>query len=96
VYSGEATYSGSTSPAVGQVVTPQPTTTVLTSDANPSYVNQKVNLTATVSPNDATGTVQFDARGDRRNAEMTIFVVRNGRITPVAIVRDGALLDFRP
>jgi len=44
----------------------------------------------------ATGTVQFDAKGDRRNAEMTIFVVRDGRITPVAIVKEGALLDFRP
>jgi branched-chain amino acid transport system substrate-binding protein len=49
-----------------------------------------------VSFKGATGTVAFDARGDRRNAEMTIFVVRGGRITPVAIVRDGALLDFRP
>jgi len=49
-----------------------------------------------VSFKGATGTVQFDAKGDRRNAEMTIFVVRDGRITPVAIVRDGALLDFRP
>jgi branched-chain amino acid transport system substrate-binding protein len=49
-----------------------------------------------VSFKGATGTVQFDAKGDRRNAEMTIFVVRDGRITPVAIVKEGALLDFRP
>jgi len=49
-----------------------------------------------VSFKGATGTVQFDAKGDRRNAEMTIFVVRGGRITPVAIVKEGALLDFRP
>ena len=49
-----------------------------------------------VSFKGATGTVQFDGKGDRRNAEMTIFVVRSGRIAPVAIVRDGALLDFRP
>jgi branched-chain amino acid transport system substrate-binding protein len=49
-----------------------------------------------VSFKGATGTVQFDAKGDRRDAEMTIFVVRDGRITPVAIVKDGALLGFRP
>jgi branched-chain amino acid transport system substrate-binding protein len=50
-----------------------------------------------VSFKGATGTVQFDAKGDRKNAEMTIFVVRNGRITPVAIVKPGGeLLDFRP
>jgi len=50
-----------------------------------------------VSFKGATGAVAFDAKGDRKNAEMTIFVVRNGRITPVAIVKPGGeLLDFRP
>ncbi len=49
-----------------------------------------------VSFKGATGVVQFDAKGDRKNAEMTIFRVQKGKIVPVAIVRDGALLDFRP
>jgi branched-chain amino acid transport system substrate-binding protein len=49
-----------------------------------------------VSFQGATGLVQFDAKGDRKKAEMTIFTVQKGKIVPVAIVRDGALLDFRP
>lgn len=42
----------------------------------------------------ATGRVEFDAKGDRRNAEMTIFRMRGGRIVPVAVVRAGALVPF--
>jgi len=49
-----------------------------------------------VSFQGATGLVQFDPKGDRKKAEMTIFTVQKGKIVPVAIVRDGALLDFRP
>jgi branched-chain amino acid transport system substrate-binding protein len=49
-----------------------------------------------VSLKGATGQLEFDAKGDRKNAEMTIFTVQKGKIVPVAIVRDGALLDFRP
>ncbi len=49
-----------------------------------------------VSFRGATGLVRFDAKGDRKNAEMTIFRVQKGKIVPVAIVREGALLDFRP
>ena len=49
-----------------------------------------------VSFKGATGTVAFDAKGDRRDAEMTIFRVQGGRIVPVALVRRGELLDFRP
>ena len=49
-----------------------------------------------VSFKGATGTVEFDAKGDRRNAEMTIFSVTKGKIVPVALVRKGELLEFRP
>jgi branched-chain amino acid transport system substrate-binding protein len=42
----------------------------------------------------ATGPIAFDAKGDRKNAEMTIFRMRGGRILPVAIYRDGALEPF--
>jgi len=50
-----------------------------------------------VSFKGATGTVAFDAKGDRKDAEMTIFTVQNGKIVPVAIVKPGGeLLDFRP
>jgi branched-chain amino acid transport system substrate-binding protein len=50
-----------------------------------------------VSFKGATGTVAFDAKGDRKDAEMTIFTVQKGKIVPVAIVKPGGeLLDFRP
>jgi branched-chain amino acid transport system substrate-binding protein len=49
-----------------------------------------------VSFKGATGTVEFDAKGDRRNAEMTIFTVRNGKIVPVAIARQGELIRWAP
>lgn len=39
----------------------------------------------------ATGPIEFDAKGDRKNAEMTLFRMKGGKITPVAIYRDGAL-----
>ncbi len=42
----------------------------------------------------ATGRIAFDAKGDRKDAEMTIFRMRGGRIVPVAIVKDGILAPF--
>jgi branched-chain amino acid transport system substrate-binding protein len=37
----------------------------------------------------ATGQVSFDEKGDRRNAEMTIFTMKAGKITPVAVIKSG-------
>jgi hypothetical protein len=59
VYSGDATFSGSTSAALAQTVNPASTTTTLTSSLNPSTFGTSVKFTATVSPATATGTVQF-------------------------------------
>ena len=42
----------------------------------------------------ATGKIAFDEKGDRRDAEMTIFRMRGGRIVPVAIVRGGVAKPF--
>ncbi len=42
----------------------------------------------------ATGQIAFDAKGDRKDAEMTIFRMRDGRIVPVAVYRGGALEPF--
>jgi branched-chain amino acid transport system substrate-binding protein len=42
----------------------------------------------------ATGPIEFDAKGDRKNAEMTLFRMRDGKIVPVAIYRDGKLQPF--
>jgi branched-chain amino acid transport system substrate-binding protein len=42
----------------------------------------------------ATGKIEFDAKGDRKDAEMTIFRMRAGKIVPVAVVRGGVLSRF--
>jgi branched-chain amino acid transport system substrate-binding protein len=42
----------------------------------------------------ATGRIAFDPKGDRKDAEMTIFRMRKGEITPVAFYRNGAMQPF--
>ncbi len=37
----------------------------------------------------ASGQIEFDAKGDRKDAEMTIFTMTTGKITPVAIIKGG-------
>jgi hypothetical protein len=57
-YSGDGNYSTSTSAALPQVVKGTTTTTVTSNPASPIY-GQAVQLTATVAPSAATGSVQF-------------------------------------
>jgi branched-chain amino acid transport system substrate-binding protein len=48
-----------------------------------------------VSFTGATGKVEFDAKGDRKDAEMTIFRMgKDGKIAPVAIVKNGVSKPF--
>jgi branched-chain amino acid transport system substrate-binding protein len=47
-----------------------------------------------VSLQGATGKIEFDAKGDRKDAEMTIFRLRGGKIVPVAVVRGGVTSPF--
>jgi len=47
-----------------------------------------------VSFQGATGRIAFDAKGDRKDADMSIFKVRGGKIVPVAIVRNGVTTPF--
>jgi len=47
-----------------------------------------------VSFKGATGTVEFDAKGDRKNAEMTIFKLQNGKVVPISIVKNGTATPF--
>ena len=42
----------------------------------------------------ATGNVAFDEKGDRKDAEMTIFKVEGGKIKPIAIVKGGVSTPF--
>ena len=42
-----------------------------------------------ISYDGASGHIEFDAKGDRKNAEMTIFEMKNGKVEPIAIIKDG-------
>jgi hypothetical protein len=59
IYSGDATYAGSTSAVAVLTVIKATSTATLASSLNPSVVGQTVIFTAMVSPPIATGTVQF-------------------------------------
>jgi hypothetical protein len=62
VYGGDSNYTGSTSPALSQVVSQASTSTSVTSSANPSTFGQSVTFTATVrwsGPVTPTGSVTF-------------------------------------
>ena len=39
----------------------------------------------------ATGKIEFDMKGDRKDAEMTIFRMKGGKIVPVAVWKSGVL-----
>jgi branched-chain amino acid transport system substrate-binding protein len=42
----------------------------------------------------ATGRIAFDAKGDRGDAEMTIFTMRAGALTPIAIIKSGKTIRY--
>jgi branched-chain amino acid transport system substrate-binding protein len=42
----------------------------------------------------ASGSIQFDTKGDRKDAEMTIFTLQAGKITPLAIIKGGQSLTL--
>jgi branched-chain amino acid transport system substrate-binding protein len=42
----------------------------------------------------ATGKIEFDAKGDRKDAEMTIFTMKGGKITPVAVIKSGKTISY--
>ena len=48
-----------------------------------------------VSLTGATGKIEFDAKGDRKDAEMTIFRMQGGKIVPVAIVKGGVSTPYK-
>ena len=63
VYSGDANFAGSTSPALSQAVNQAASTTSVVSSVNPSALGQAVTFTATVKPattGTPTGTVTFN------------------------------------
>ena len=49
---------------------------------------------AGISMDGASGKIEFDSKGDRKDAEMTIFTMKAGKIEPVAIIKGGKSTKF--
>jgi branched-chain amino acid transport system substrate-binding protein len=49
---------------------------------------QKIDFTG------ATGKIAFDEKGDRKDAEMTIFTMKGGKLGPIAIVKGGKTMTY--
>lgn len=47
-----------------------------------------------ISFDGASGHIEFDEKGDRKDAEMTIFTLKDGKIVPVAIIKAGKTIPF--
>jgi branched-chain amino acid transport system substrate-binding protein len=41
-----------------------------------------------------TGKISFDGKGDRKDAEMTIFTMKKGKIEPIAIIKSGKTQSY--
>jgi branched-chain amino acid transport system substrate-binding protein len=44
--------------------------------------------------NGVTGKIAFDSKGDRKDAEMTIFTMKGGKIEPIAIIKGGKTMKY--
>ena len=49
---------------------------------------------ANISYDGASGHIEFDAKGDRKNAEMTIFTMKSSKITPIAVIKAGKMITY--
>jgi branched-chain amino acid transport system substrate-binding protein len=47
-----------------------------------------------ISHKGATGNIEFDAKGDRKDAEITIFTMKGGKLDPIAVVKGGKAVSF--
>ena len=47
-----------------------------------------------ISFDGATGHIEFDDKGDRKNAEITIFTMKDGKLDPIAVVKGGKSVKF--
>jgi branched-chain amino acid transport system substrate-binding protein len=50
---------------------------------------------AKISYEGASGKIEFNDKGDRKDAEMTIFTMRGGKIEPIAIIKGGKTIAFK-
>ena len=42
----------------------------------------------------ATGRIEFDGKGDRKDAEITIFTMKGGKLDPIAVVKSGKSIAY--
>jgi branched-chain amino acid transport system substrate-binding protein len=49
---------------------------------------------AKISYRGASGPIAFDAKGDRKDAEITIFTMKGGKIEPLAVIQGGKSIPF--
>ncbi len=49
---------------------------------------------AKISYDGASGKIEFDDKGDRKDAEMTIFSMKSGKIEPIAIIKGGKTIKY--
>ena len=42
----------------------------------------------------STGKIEFDEKGDRKNAEITIFTLKSGKVEPIAVVQGGKSMGY--
>src|SRR3989454_12236008 len=47
-----------------------------------------------ISYTGATGQIAFDEKGDRKDAEMTIFTMKGGKIEPIAVIKSGKTVSY--
>jgi branched-chain amino acid transport system substrate-binding protein len=47
-----------------------------------------------ISYNGATGKIEFDEKGDRKDAEITIFTLKDGKVVPIGVVKAGKASSF--
>jgi branched-chain amino acid transport system substrate-binding protein len=57
--------------------------------ANSSDPKKYLPVLAKLDFSGATGKIQFDDKGDRKDAEMTIFTMKGGKLLPVAVIKGG-------
>jgi branched-chain amino acid transport system substrate-binding protein len=62
--------------------------------ANSSDPKKYLPEVAKIDFNGVTGKIAFDNKGDRKDAEMTIFTMKGGKITPVAVIKGGKSMPF--
>jgi branched-chain amino acid transport system substrate-binding protein len=62
--------------------------------ANSAEPSKYLTELAKLSYKGATGEISFDDKGDRKDAEITIFTMKGGKIEPLAVVKGGKTIPF--